>query len=173
TAAHDSGRGDDRRPDPRRPRADRLRDRVGLRLELLQPAPVRPRQARRAHLLRCRGRVWRGRDAGELLLERRPSRLTTVSLRAFGREVVVMGVCDIPVISTVCDTAGEAAASLISAPFDWLAEALGGAAGWLIETMWSVFDSTTLVDLTGDGYTSVYNLVFGIAVFVTLLFFCF
>ncbi|MGP5054438.1 conjugal transfer protein TrbL [Brachybacterium paraconglomeratum] len=84
-----------------------------------------------------------------------------------------MGVCDIPVISTVCDTAGEAAASLISAPFDWLAEALGGAAGWLIETMWSVFDSTTLVDLTGDGYTSVYNLVFGIAVFVVLLFFCF
>ncbi|WP_166998736.1 conjugal transfer protein TrbL [Paramicrobacterium fandaimingii] len=84
-----------------------------------------------------------------------------------------MGVCDIPVISTVCDTAGEAAASLISAPFDWLAEALGGAAGWLIETMWSVFDSTTLVDLTGTGYTSVYNLVFGVAVFVVLLFFCF
>ncbi len=84
-----------------------------------------------------------------------------------------MGVCDIPVISTVCDTAGEAAASLISAPFDWLAQALGGAAGWLIETMWTVFDSTTLVDLTGDGYVSVYNLVFGIAVFVTLLFFCF
>jgi len=84
-----------------------------------------------------------------------------------------MGVCDIPVISSVCDVAGEAAASLISAPFDWLAEALGGAAGWLIETMWSVFDSTTLVDLTGDGYTSVYNLVFGIAVFVVLLFFCF
>ncbi|MFL0423708.1 MULTISPECIES: conjugal transfer protein TrbL [Kocuria] len=84
-----------------------------------------------------------------------------------------MGVCDIPVISTVCDTAGEAAASLISAPFDWLAQALGGAAGWLIETMWTVFDTTTLVDLTGDGYVSVYNLVFGIAVFVTLLFFCF
>src|SRR5690625_2433696 len=84
-----------------------------------------------------------------------------------------MGVCDIPVISSECDVAGEAAASLISAPFDWLAEALGGAAGWLIGTMWSVFDSTTLVDLTGDGYTSVYNLVFGIAVFVVLLFFCF
>src|SRR5690625_6827386 len=84
---------------------------------------------------------------------------------AFGRAVVVMGVCDIPVISSVCDVAGEAAASLISAPFDWLAEALGGAAGWLIETMWSVFASTTLVHLTGDGYTSVYYLEYGIAVF--------
>src|SRR5690625_4344364 len=83
-----------------------------------------------------------------------------------------MGVCDIPVISSVCDVAGEAAASLISAPFDWLAEALGGAAGWLSETMWSAVDWTTMVALTGDGYTSVYNPVFGIAVFVVLLSFC-
>ena len=36
-----------------------------------------------------------------------------------------MGVCDIPVISSVCDVAGEAAATLISAPFDWLASAMG------------------------------------------------
>ena len=40
-----------------------------------------------------------------------------------------MGVCDIPLVSTVCDTAGEAAASLVSAPFDWLAGAMGAAAG--------------------------------------------
>ena len=40
-----------------------------------------------------------------------------------------MGVCDIPVISSVCDVAGEAAATLISAPFDWFAQAVGGAAG--------------------------------------------
>ncbi|SJN44700.1 putative ATP-binding protein [Microbacterium esteraromaticum] len=85
----------------------------------------------------------------------------------------MMSVCDIPIISTVCDTAGEAAASLISAPFDWLASTMGQAAGWLLDGMWQVFDSTTLVDVTTDGYLDVYNLLFGIGVFVVLLFFCF
>ena len=84
-----------------------------------------------------------------------------------------MGVCDVPVISTVCDSAGEAAASLIAAPFDWFAQAVGGAAGWLIEAMWTVFDTTTLVDVTQEGYVSVYNLLFGIGVFIVLIFFCF
>ena len=82
-----------------------------------------------------------------------------------------MGICDVPVISTVCDTAGEAAASLVSAPFDWLAQAMGGAAGWLFEAVWTVFDITTLVDVQRPGFVSVFNLVFGIAVFVMLLFF--
>ncbi|AXE37992.1 conjugal transfer protein TrbL [Acidipropionibacterium virtanenii] len=84
-----------------------------------------------------------------------------------------MGVCDVPVISTVCDAAGEAAATLVSAPFDWLASTMGQAAGWLIEAMWKVFDSTTLVDVTADGYLDVYNLLFGIGVLIVLLFFCF
>ncbi|OYO08838.1 conjugal transfer protein TrbL [Enemella evansiae] len=83
-----------------------------------------------------------------------------------------MGVCDVPVISTVCDTAGEAAASLISAPFDWLASAMGEAAGWMFTSVWTVFDTTTLVDVTGSEYVAVYNLLFGIAVFVMLSFFC-
>ena len=83
-----------------------------------------------------------------------------------------MGICDVPVISAVCDTAGEAAASLISAPFDWLAQAMGSAAGWLFEAVWTVFDTTTLVDVQSAEYVSVYNLLFGIAVFVMLLFFC-
>lgn len=83
-----------------------------------------------------------------------------------------MGVCDVPVISTVCDVAGDAAGALISAPFDRLAQAMGAAAGWLFEAVWSVFDTTTLVDVTSDGFVSVYNLVFGIAVFIMLLFFC-
>ncbi|WP_297749730.1 conjugal transfer protein TrbL [uncultured Tessaracoccus sp.] len=83
-----------------------------------------------------------------------------------------MGICDLPVISGVCETAGEAAASLVSAPFDWLAQAMGAAAGWLFEAVWNVFDATTMVDITSDGYLSVYNLLFGIAVFVMLLFFC-
>ncbi|GAA4486926.1 conjugal transfer protein TrbL [Microbacterium panaciterrae] len=84
-----------------------------------------------------------------------------------------MGVCDVPIISNVCDVAGEAAATLVAAPFNWLASAMGEAAGWLIETMWTVFDSTTLVDLTGTGFISVYNLLFGVAVFIVLIFFCF
>ena len=83
-----------------------------------------------------------------------------------------MGVCDVPVISSVCDAVGEGAASLVAAPFDWLAQAMGAAAGWLFEAVWSVFDSTTLVDVTKPGYIAVYNLLFGIAVFVMLIFFC-
>ncbi|NDO78962.1 conjugal transfer protein TrbL [Kocuria indica] len=84
-----------------------------------------------------------------------------------------MALCDIPVISNVCDSAGEAAASLVSAPFDWFAQAVGGAAGWLLEAMWAVFDTTTMVDVTQDGYVSVYNLLFGIGIFIVLVFFCF
>lgn len=84
-----------------------------------------------------------------------------------------MGVCDVPVISSVCDAAGEAAATLVSAPFEWLAFTMGQAAGWLIEAMWKVFDSTTLVDVTAKGYLDVDNLLFGIGVFIVLLFFCF
>lgn len=84
-----------------------------------------------------------------------------------------MSVCDIPVISAVCETAGEAAATLVSAPFDWLASTMGQAAGWLLETMWQVFDSTILVEVTSDGYLGVYNLLFGVGVFVVLLFFTF
>lgn len=83
-----------------------------------------------------------------------------------------MSVCDIPVISTVCDVAGEAAATLISAPFDWLASAMGAAAAWMFEAVWTVFDTTTMVDVTSGEYLGVYNLIFGIAVFVMLLFFC-
>ncbi|WP_137123315.1 conjugal transfer protein TrbL [Segeticoccus rhizosphaerae] len=83
-----------------------------------------------------------------------------------------MGVCDVPVISSVCDAVGEGAASLVAAPFDWLAQAMGAAAGWLFEAVWLVFDTTTLVDVTKPGYIAVYNLLFGIAVFVMLIFFC-
>ena len=39
--------------------------------------------------------------------------------------------------------------------------------------MWQVFDSTTLVDVTSASYLAVYNLLFGIGVFVVLLFFTF
>jgi DNA processing protein len=86
--------------------------------------------------------------------------------------VIAVGVCDVPIISSVCDTAGEAAATLVAAPFDWLASAMGAAAGWLFEAVWTVFDTTTLVDVTRPEYVAVYNILFGIAVFVMLIFFC-
>ncbi|MFC7580772.1 conjugal transfer protein TrbL [Schaalia naturae] len=60
----------------------------------------------------------------------------------------------------------------MAAPFDWLAQAMGAAAGWLFEAVWAVFDTTTLVDVTSEEYVSVYNILFGIAVFVMLIFFC-
>ncbi len=83
-----------------------------------------------------------------------------------------MSVCDVPVISSVCDAVGEGVASLVQAPFDWLAQAMGAAAGWLFEAVWSVFDTTTLVDVTSAEYVGVYNVLFGVAVFVMLVFFC-
>ncbi|WP_204650444.1 conjugal transfer protein TrbL [Dietzia cinnamea] len=60
----------------------------------------------------------------------------------------------------------------MAAPFDWLAQAMGAAAGWLFEAVWTVFDTTTLVDVTRPEYVAVYNILFGIAVFVMLIFFC-
>lgn len=82
-----------------------------------------------------------------------------------------MGVCDLPVVSRVCDTAGEAASNLAGAPFDWLSTAMGGAAQWMFQAVWTAFDSTTFVDVTSSGYTHVYNILFGVAVFVMLGFF--
>lgn len=83
-----------------------------------------------------------------------------------------MGVCDVPVISTVCHTAGEAAGTLVSAPFDWLAQGVGAATEWMFTGVWQLFDSTTLVDVTGPSYVQVYDVLFGVAVFLMLLFFC-
>jgi type IV secretion system protein TrbL len=83
----------------------------------------------------------------------------------------MVDVCDVPAISSVCDVAGDAAGALVSAPFDWLAQGTGHAAGWMFEAMWKVFDSTTMVDVTSSQYTKVYNILFGVAVFVMLGFF--
>jgi type IV secretion system protein TrbL len=83
-----------------------------------------------------------------------------------------MSVCDVPVIASVCDAVGEGTASLVAAPFDWLANAMGSAAAWLFESVWVAFDTTTLVDVTDPGYIDVYNVLFGVAVFVTLVLFC-
>jgi len=83
----------------------------------------------------------------------------------------MVDVCDVPVISGVCDVAGDAAGALVSAPFDFLAQGMGHAAEWMFEAVWKVFDSTTLVDITSGQYTKVYNILFGVAVFLMLGFF--
>lgn len=82
-----------------------------------------------------------------------------------------MGVCDVPAISTVCNTADDAANSVAAAPFEWLAETTGAAAKAMFETVWTVLDDTTFVDVTSSGYTQVYNLIFGVALFIMLGFF--
>ncbi|NHN55854.1 conjugal transfer protein TrbL [Calidifontibacter sp. DB0510] len=82
-----------------------------------------------------------------------------------------MGVCNVPVISTVCHVAGKAAATVVSAPFDWIAQGVGNAAEWMFKGVWQLFDSTTLVDVTDPNYLKVYDVLFGIAVFLMLLFF--
>ena len=83
----------------------------------------------------------------------------------------MVDVCDVPVISGVCDVAGDAAGALVSAPFDWLAQGMGHAAGWMFEAVWKVMDTTTMLDITSSEYTKVYNILFGVAVFVMLGFF--
>src|SRR5690625_4049610 len=49
---------------------------------------------------------------------------------------------------------------------------MGQAAGWLFEAVWSDFDTTTLVDVSDQGYIRLYNVLFGVAVFIMLIFFC-
>jgi type IV secretion system protein TrbL len=82
-----------------------------------------------------------------------------------------MGVCDIPVVSTVCHAASKAASSVISAPFDWIAEGVGNAAEWMFKGVWQLFSSTTLVNVTEPNYLKVYDILFGVAIFLMLLFF--
>ena len=81
-----------------------------------------------------------------------------------------MSICDAPVVSTVCTAVGEGPAGVF---FRWVADAMGLAVSTLFQGMWEVFSTTTAVDITSDGYIRVYNILFGIAVCVTLLLFCF
>ncbi|MAP64373.1 MAG: conjugal transfer protein TrbL [Microbacterium sp.] len=82
-----------------------------------------------------------------------------------------MSICDVPLIADVCSAVGDATASLISAPFDFLASAIGGAAQWLFTSVWTLIDQTTLVDLTNPGYVGIYNLLFGVAISIVVIFF--
>src|SRR3954469_10260983 len=82
-----------------------------------------------------------------------------------------MGVCDVPVIHEVCTAAGDAAGAVVTAPFEWLAKGIGGAAQWMFESVWKGIETTTYVDVTTGEYTKVYNIMFGVGVFVMLGFF--
>lgn len=82
-----------------------------------------------------------------------------------------MSVCDVPAIKAVCSTVGTGAGEVVAAPFNYLAASAGAAARWMFEGVWSVFDGSTAVDLTRTGFVAVYNVLFGVAVFVMLLFF--
>lgn len=84
---------------------------------------------------------------------------------------MTMSVCDVPVVAAVCDTAGQAAMSVTMAPLQHLADAMAGAAAYLFQAMWGVFHATTFVDLTSGDLVPVYNILFGIAVFLMLGFF--
>lgn len=52
-----------------------------------------------------------------------------------------------------------------------VSEWVGGVAAWLLNGLWTLMDTTTLVDLRTGEFTRVYNLVFGVAVFLMLGFF--
>lgn len=79
-----------------------------------------------------------------------------------------MSVCDLPVVSSVCATVGEGAANLVTAPFEWLADGLASLAGFLFESVWTLFATTTAIDVTNPTYVKSYSAVFGVAVFLML-----
>lgn len=81
-----------------------------------------------------------------------------------------MSVCDIPGISTVCTAVGDGPAAVF---FGWIADAMGLAVSTLFQGMWDVMSTTTSVDVRSSEYVRVYNILFGIAIFITLMFFCF
>lgn len=82
-----------------------------------------------------------------------------------------MSLCDIPVVDSVCQFVGEGVARVVTAPFDLMAQGLATGASWLFQMVWLAIDSTTLVDVTTDGFVGVYNIMFGIGILIALVFF--
>lgn len=81
------------------------------------------------------------------------------------------GVCDVPAIKAVCSTVGTSAGTIVAAPLNYVAASAGGAAKWMFTSVWTVFDASTIVDVTRPGFVAVYNLLFGLAIAVITLFF--
>ncbi|MFC8797096.1 conjugal transfer protein TrbL [Promicromonospora sp. NPDC057138] len=86
-----------------------------------------------------------------------------------------MGLCTNPVTAGVCQQAAEEATTQIGAVFvdlvNTLADGVGALASFLLVQLWNLMATTTLVDVTRGEFTGVYNLVFGVAVFLMLGFF--
>lgn len=82
-----------------------------------------------------------------------------------------MSMCEVPAIRPVCGATGNAASTVLTAPFMWLAQGMAGAASWTFTSVWHVIDTTTYVDVTSSQYTRVYSIMFGIAVVVMVGFF--
>jgi type IV secretion system protein TrbL len=82
-----------------------------------------------------------------------------------------MDVCSLPVVAQVCAGSGDVAAGAAASPIQGLADWAGDTAAWVLEGMWALMVTTTMVDVTSPSYTRVYALVFGIAVAIMLLFF--
>ena len=82
-----------------------------------------------------------------------------------------MNVCSLPIVAQICAGSGDEIAGAASSPIQGLADWVGDMASWVLEGMWDLMVTTTMVDITSDSYTRVYALVFGIAVLVMLLFF--
>ncbi|WP_448071055.1 conjugal transfer protein TrbL [Georgenia yuyongxinii] len=79
--------------------------------------------------------------------------------------------CNLPVLGAVCDTVGQGVVAAAFTPLQLLSDATVAAAAWTIDIMWKAFETTTFVDITSGHFTAMYNIIFGIAVFVMLLFF--
>ncbi|MBT9607675.1 hypothetical protein [Microbacterium sp.] len=60
-----------------------------------------------------------------------------------------MSLCEQPILSMLCEVRDEATAMVATAPIQWIADGVGQTAAWFIQGLWIVFDSTTLVDVTG------------------------
>ncbi|GAB2496731.1 hypothetical protein GCM10027063_39750 [Promicromonospora xylanilytica] len=86
-----------------------------------------------------------------------------------------MDICSAPVVSTVCqetaDGVATQAGSVALGIVSQFADGVGDVASFLIRSVWTLMESTTFVDLRTGEFTRVYDLVFGVAVFLMLAFF--
>lgn len=82
-----------------------------------------------------------------------------------------MDVCTIPGINVVCGAAQSAAGDTVTALLVQITSVVSDGAATLMRGMWALFETTTFVDITSGSFTSVYNIVFGVAVTVMLGFF--
>lgn len=83
-----------------------------------------------------------------------------------------MGLCDVPVFSQVCTKFGGTSSDVLLGLLAALAMIITQFLSWLFTNLWKVFDTTTSVDLASPGYLKVFDLLFGIAILVMLIFFC-